>query len=160
MSNSLYLDILSRYQDSEIFDPFEFNISDNDNIIEYQGELDPDKNYFNQLAHHMSKNSNYYIEESFNKYTQKNNVINDDFSIIHVNIRSIPANLNIFYCTWLTSIMTSPWLVSQKHGWIPLILVHTELLDTTVWVWLEGAGRGGGVHYWYLKKWCIQSFKS
>ena len=47
MSNSLYLDILNRYQDSDIFDPFELNISDNDNIVEYQGELDPDENYFN-----------------------------------------------------------------------------------------------------------------
>ena len=39
--------------------------------------------------------------------------------------------------------MTSPWLVSQKHGWIPLILMRTELLDTTMWVWLEGTGRWG-----------------
>ena len=70
---------LSRYRDSEIFDPFELNLGDNDNIVEYQGGLDPDKNYFNQLAHRLSKSSNYYIEESFNKYTQRNNVINDDF---------------------------------------------------------------------------------
>ena len=42
----------------EIFDPFELNDNDNDKIIEYQGELDPDKNYFNQLAHHLSKSSN------------------------------------------------------------------------------------------------------
>ena len=97
MSNSLYLDILGRYQDSEIFDPFELNLSDNDNIFEYQGELDPDKNYFSQLAHHLSKSSNYYIEESFNKYIQRNSVINDDFYVMHVNIRSTPANLNNFF---------------------------------------------------------------
>ena len=41
VSNSLYLDILNRYQDSEIFDPFELNLSDNDNIVEYQCELVP-----------------------------------------------------------------------------------------------------------------------
>ena len=41
MSNSLYLDTLNRYQDSEIFDPFELNLSDNDNIVEYQCELVP-----------------------------------------------------------------------------------------------------------------------
>ena len=35
--------------DSEIFDPFEIN-DDSDHIVEYQGELDPDKNYFNQFS--------------------------------------------------------------------------------------------------------------
>ena len=68
MNTSLYLDALDRHQDSEIFDPFESNDDDNDNIIEYRGELDPDKNYFNQLAHHLSKSSNYHIEVSINKY--------------------------------------------------------------------------------------------
>ena len=62
MSNSLYLDILNKYQDSKVFDAFELSLSDNDKIVEYQGELDPDKNYFNQLAHHPSKSSNYYTE--------------------------------------------------------------------------------------------------
>ena len=65
MNTSLHLDAIDRHQDSEIFDPFELNDDDN-NIIEYQGELDPDKNYLNQLAHHLSKNSKYHIEDSFN----------------------------------------------------------------------------------------------
>ena len=95
MNTSLYLDALDRHQDSEIFDPFELNDDDNDNIIEYQGELDPDKNYFNQLAHHFSKSSNYHIEDSFNKYIIRNNVNMDDFSLLHNNIRSIPANISI-----------------------------------------------------------------
>ena len=42
MNTSLYLDALDRHQDSKIFDPFELKDDDNDNIIEYQGELDPD----------------------------------------------------------------------------------------------------------------------
>ena len=95
MNTSLYLDALDRHQDSDIFDPFELNDDDNDNIIEYQGELDPDKNNFNQLAHHFSKSSNYHIEDSFNKYIIRNNVNMDDFSLLHNNIRSIPASLSI-----------------------------------------------------------------
>ena len=95
MNTSLYLDALDRHQGSEIFDPFELNDDDNYNIIEYQGELDPDKNYFNQLAHHLSKSSNYHIEDSFNKYIIRNNANMDDFSLLHKNIRSIPANLSI-----------------------------------------------------------------
>ena len=31
------------------FDPFEID-GDSDHIVEYQGELDPDKNYFSQFS--------------------------------------------------------------------------------------------------------------
>ena len=51
------------YVDLKISDPFEINEND-DNIIEYQGELDPDKY---QLAHHLSRSSNYYLEDTLNK---------------------------------------------------------------------------------------------
>ena len=46
---------------SNIFDPFEIKEND-DSIIEYQGELDPDMHYFNQLAHYLSRSSNCYSE--------------------------------------------------------------------------------------------------
>ena len=50
--------------DSMIFDPFEINEIE-DEIIEFHGEQDPDRNYFNQFSHQLSKSSNYYIEDSF-----------------------------------------------------------------------------------------------
>ena len=53
--------------DSMIFYPFEINEIE-DEIIEFHGEQDPDRNYFNQFSHQLSKSSNYYIEDSFNKY--------------------------------------------------------------------------------------------
>ena len=57
-----------------------------------KSERDPNKNYFNQIAHNLTKSSYYHIEESFNKYSQKNNGKNNYFSIIHVNIRITPNN--------------------------------------------------------------------
>ena len=59
------------HPDSMIFDPFEIN-EDEDQTVEYHGELDPDRNYFNQFSHQLNKNSNYYIEDSFNKYVKRN----------------------------------------------------------------------------------------
>ena len=56
--------------DSMIFDPFEINDIE-DEIIEFHGEQDPDRNYFNQFSHQLSKSSNYYIEDSFNKYVKQ-----------------------------------------------------------------------------------------
>ena len=52
--------------DLKIFDQFEINGND-DNIIEYQGDLDPAQNYFNQLAHYFRRSSNYYSEDTLNK---------------------------------------------------------------------------------------------
>ena len=39
-----------------IFDPFEIN-EDEDQTIEYHGELDPDRNYFNQFSYQLNKNA-------------------------------------------------------------------------------------------------------
>ena len=58
-------DGLDRYQSTEILDPLELNDDYSDKSTEYQDELDPDKNYFNQLEHHLSKSSNYYIDKKF-----------------------------------------------------------------------------------------------
>ena len=56
--------------DTMIFYPFDINEME-DQIIEYHGELDPDSNYFNQFSHRLNKSSNYYVEDSFNKYIKK-----------------------------------------------------------------------------------------
>ena len=117
MSSSLWHDGLDRFQGTEIFDPFELNDDDSDKIIEYQGELDPDKNYFNQLAHHLSKSSNYYIEKSFNKYIERNNVNKEDCSIMHVNIRSIPANFNNFL-SYMSNIDHSFSVIVFSETWL------------------------------------------
>ena len=69
---------------------------DSDKIVETQGELDPDKNYFNQLAHHLSKSKYNHNEESINKYIQRKIVSREDFSIMRIDIRSIPTNPNNF----------------------------------------------------------------
>ena len=53
-----------------ILDPFQINY-DKDQINEYYGELDPDRNYFNQFSHQL-KDNNYYIEDPFNKYIKRN----------------------------------------------------------------------------------------
>ena len=81
------------YSESKIFDPFEINENEK-SIIEYQGELDPDEHNFNQLAHHLSRSSNYYSEDSFSKLIRQKGISSEDFPIIHTNIRSAPANLS------------------------------------------------------------------
>ena len=97
--------------------PCQLNDDDNDNLIEYQGELDPDKNYFSQLAYHLSKSSNHYIEASFNKYVMKNNVNINDFSPIHSNTKSIPANLNNFL-SYISNIAHDFSVIGFSETWL------------------------------------------
>ena len=56
---SVSSDIIVRYHsECKIFNPFEIN-EDNSNILEYHGDLDPDKCFFNQHSHSLLEACNY-----------------------------------------------------------------------------------------------------
>ena len=158
MNTSLYLDALDRHQDSEIFDPFELNDDDNDNIIEYQGERDPDKNYFNQLAHHLSKSS-YHIEDSFNKYSIRNNVNMDDFSLLHNNIRSIPANLSILL-SYMSNLDHEFSVIGLSETWLSPSNTDAYGIAGYNHVAVTRQAKKGGCLCSYQKNCCIPKSKS
>ena len=107
----------------KIFDPFEINDIDS-NIIDYQGDIDPDKNYFNQLSHHLSKSSNYHTEESFNKFILRNNLDKDNLSMIHVNIRSVPANLTGLL-SYMSNIEKQFAVIGLTETWLTPLNIET-----------------------------------
>ena len=74
-----------------MFDPF--NLNDEKDYIPCT-DIDPDSCYYNDLSFSIQKNSNYYHEDSFNHSLLKVFQNSDLFSLIHSNIRSIPANLS------------------------------------------------------------------
>ena len=102
--------------DSLIFDPFEINEIE-DEIIEFHGEQDPDRNYFNQFSHQLSESSNYYIEDSFNKYVKRNCQGTENLPFIHSNIRSIPANLNAFM-SYMSNINCDFSVIGFSETWL------------------------------------------
>ena len=139
---SLTLDPL--YPDSEIFDPFEIN-DDSDHIVEYQGELDPDKNYFYQFSYHLSQSSNYYSEDSFNKCIDRCNNANDIFSIIHVNIRSLPANMTGFM-SYMSNINHTFSIIGFTETWLKPNNIETFGITGYNHIGLTRQnGKGGGV---------------
>ena len=101
----------------KIFD--HFNLNDDKDYIPCT-DIDPDSCYCNELSFSIQMNSNYYDEASFNHSLQKVSIGNDLFSLLHLNIRSIPSNiskltqylsnLNVYFDiiglseTWLTEI--------------------------------------------------------
>ena len=89
-------DITARLHNStKVFNPFDINEDDND-IIEYNGDIDPDKCYFNEYSYKLFENCNYYTDDSYNKYLAKHAISSNSCSVAHLNIRSIPANFSAF----------------------------------------------------------------
>ena len=130
--------------DSDIFDPFEIN-DDSDHIVEYQGELDPDKNYFNQFSYHLSQSSNYYCEDSFNKCIDRCNMNKDLLSLIHLDIRSLPANLTDFM-TYMSNVNHIFYIIGFTETWLQPIKIETFGIDGYNPVGLtRQSGKCGGV---------------
>ena len=85
--------IIRHHTESKIFNPFEIN-EDDSNILEYQGDLDPDKCFFNHHSHRLLEACNYQTEQTFNNYVSRKGISNNNFSLFHLNVRSVPANLS------------------------------------------------------------------
>ena len=111
------------HPDSMIFDPFEINEHE-DQIVEYNGELVPDRNDFNQFSHQLSKNSNYYNEDSFNTYIKTNSYEEGELSFIHSNIRSFPANLTAFM-SYMSNIDCNFSIMGFSETWL-----NSSTIDT------------------------------
>ena len=118
---------------------------DENEIFDYQGDLDPDKCYFNQYSDRLIKNCNYFLEESFKKYLAHHHITNKAFSMLHLNVRSIPANLSAF----------QSYLNTLEHHFSIIGLTETWLKPLNVSVYgIEGYNhvgitrentKGGGV---------------
>ena len=77
----------------KIFDPFSINDVDKEFPLR---DLDPDVSYFNDPPFVLNRSSNYYTEDSFNKMIKKSVNTADTLSMLHLNIKSIPAKLTDF----------------------------------------------------------------
>ena len=139
------------HPDSMIFDPFEINDHE-DQIVEYNGELDPDRNNFNQFSHQLSKNSNYYNEDSFNKYIKTNCYEGGELSFTHSNIRSIPANLTAFM-SYMSNIDYDFSVIGFSETWLNSSTIDTYDIDGYSHVGLtRESGKGGGVSLFLCDK--------
>ena len=70
--------------------PFDFN---NDKNVLYFKDIDPDPHYFNSIYNNIVDNCEYYIQETFSKRVDKNQVASDSFSLFRINICSLPKYL-------------------------------------------------------------------
>ena len=76
-----------------LFQPFELNTNDYYSPL---FDVDPDINFYIKIDFHTGFNCNYYMEDFFSGALRERIDCNNAdalFSLCHVNIRSIPANL-------------------------------------------------------------------
>ena len=73
------------------FIPFELNLDECQPLY----DTDPDLNYYTTICNNAI-NSEYYLEDSFNKFCERLSFDDNAFSLIHLNIRSIPKNMHEF----------------------------------------------------------------
>ena len=139
-----------QHPDSAIFDPFEIN-EDEDQIVEYNGELDPDRNYLNQFSHQFNKNSNYHNEDSFNKCIKINCNEGGNVSLIHSNIRSIPANLTAFV-SYMSNINCDFSFIGLPETWLNSSTIDTYGIDGYSHVGLVRESGKGGVSLFVCDK--------
>jgi hypothetical protein len=77
--------------DDILFDPFEIN--DDPNVRPWT-DIDPDLQFFNDMTCiDTSTLCNYFEPELFNEYIMQHGVSSNNFSLFHLNIRSIPQHL-------------------------------------------------------------------
>ena len=79
-----------------LFNPFELNTDDQYSPLYY---IDPDVHFYNELDSHISLKCNYYFEVMVSTAIEDNfkgRSYHSVFSICHMNIRSLKANLASF----------------------------------------------------------------
>ena len=135
----------------KIFNPFDINEDDNE-IIEYHGDIDPDRCYFNEYSYKLFKNCNYYTEDSFNKYLQQHNISDNSFSVAHLNIRNLPANLYEFI-SYVDNLDHCFSVIGLSETWLnPSNVSAYNIPGYNHVAQTRCAGRGGGISLFVAEK--------
>ena len=85
-----------------VYDPFEFCDDDGEGIL---GDVDPDQNFLNEIRGNVIQNCSYYYNNKlYDELKEKLDQV--EISLCHLNIRSLPKNLDSFNSTLHSSGMT------------------------------------------------------
>ena len=103
-----------------IYNPFGSDREDIDN----QNEFDPDQNFYSEQNLFNGFSCRYYLEDSFNEKLKSCAFeLSQCFSLCHINIRNINANLSHFENSNFYPLI-SLLLPSLKHGLLILLVIY------------------------------------
>jgi hypothetical protein len=119
--------------------PTELNDINNDILTE---DFDPEVNYYNDFTYNLTENNKYHNSDSFNTLVKNSQ---SKFSMISMNIRSAPKNLEEFLCYLHTLNHTFPF-IGLVETWFSEDNVDTYLIPGYKHEYLcRKNKRGGGV---------------
>ena len=105
-----------KIESDKIFIPFLLN--EEDAQLYPDTATDPDVHFFNEISHQSKINSKYYLQESFCKYIAH---VKDQgyecISMMHMNIRSIKANIDSF-AAYLDTLQFTFKLIGLTETWL------------------------------------------
>ena len=101
------------------YDPL---ISSHNLSLTRSDDTDPDVNFCTDDVH-----CDYYIEDKFNEMLRNDNLCDEDFSLLHLNIRSLQRNLNSLsiQCFLMTSRRPywCPKTMKRRPCWCPKLIL-------------------------------------
>jgi len=130
--------------DQYVFNPFEWN-DDNPNLPNL--DSDPDLQYFNDMTYANNiNNCNYYLEDDFGKKISNFRCAEKCFSLTHLNIRSIPKNLE-YWNLFLKSLNYEFTVIGISETWLTENNVNCFDIDgyQHEYLFRSSGKRGGGV---------------
>ena len=158
LSNTLSIDDLKL----KTFQPFDFEDDIDNNILH---DIDPDHHYYNTQAVLSNLQCDYFVENTFNNKCENVDLSDDNFSMIHHNIRSAVKNLDNF-SNFLDILMHKFMFIGLSETWFNDVTVSRYNLDgyqmESVY---RTSTRGGGVsllimnalHYCVRNDLCINN---
>ena len=124
-----------------MFNPFTIN-NDNHGLSIFN--IDPDINFFNSIASLSNHfNSDYYIEDTFNKKVMDNQYGEPTLPLVHLNIRSAPKHLKQFEL-YLNSLCLKFNIIGLCETWFKQSSVDLYTLENYNHVYKYRHNRTGG----------------
>lgn len=153
--DDLFMDVVSemwsttssanlREIDEKIFNPFDINSENTSNPLT---DADPDVNFFGHIGS-CPVNSEYYLEDTFNSKCQQLGLTSKNFSMVHINIRSIQRHL-CEYELYLESLHIDFSLIGVTETWFSV--TNHDLYAMNGYSLVENhrkSRRGGGVAFY------------
>ena len=95
-----------------------FNMFDlSENTVSPLYDLDPDINYYQSVSALMGSDCKYFLENDFNLELEKREITDNNFSIIHINIRSLPRNLDVLR-HYLSTLRVKFKIIAISESWL------------------------------------------
>ena len=135
-------DIIIRYHtETKILNPFEIN-EDGSNLSEYRGDLDHDKCFFNH-SHSILEACNYQTEQTLNNYVSRKGIFNSNFSLFHLNVKSVPAKFSqlLWYMENLADRFS---VIGLTETWLKPSNIDAYVIDGNNHVGITRSNQQGG----------------